>query len=370
MSPMLQRSCGEAGEEMARWKSIPKIELHAHLNGCVRPSTLFELASEEGRTGTTSVGDIGYLIREGFKSNASLADCFRLFPLIHGLTTDHAIVTRITKEAIEDFFADNVVYLELRTTPKRNEAHGMTKRSYVEAVLAGFEAAGVSPCSKNGLQRSEVQAKPNRHVRLLLSIDRRESAEAAMDTVLLAWELRNRGVVGIDLSGNPTVGQWQTFLPALNWAKQRGMPLTLHCGEIFNSEEVRSMLAIQPQRLGHVCCLEKPEWSALLESNIPVEICLTSNVRSRSVRSIYDHHFAALHKAKHPTILCTDDPGLFSTCLSHEYSLAATCFGLSEEDILRMGKNAVEYTFAEEQLKQTLRKIFEEAMTKTADLQQ
>ncbi|KAL2643694.1 hypothetical protein R1flu_011281 [Riccia fluitans] len=307
---------------MATFNAMPKLELHAHLNGCVRSSTLLELYLERGCEGRISNSDLECLI---LKEDRSLTECFRLFPVIHALTTDHAIVKRITKEAIEDFIRDNVVYLELRTTPKSNEAYGMSKRSYVEAVLAGFEAAEVSYNTKEEDSRS----KHLMQVRLLLSIDRRESTEEAMETVELAWELRCRGVVGIDLSGDPVIGTWKTFLPALMRAKQLGVPLTLHCGEVPNSEEVRAMIALKPNRLGHVCCLEEEEWKYLLDSGIPVEVCLTSNVSTESVPSVTDHHF-----------------------------------GLSEIELLLIAKSAVNYTFADDMTKLALHRIFDDALEK------
>ncbi|KAG6554768.1 hypothetical protein Mapa_003787 [Marchantia paleacea] len=340
--------------QMPLLRAMPKLELHAHLNGCVRTSTLLDLAIGENSKDKVSNSDLECLIR---KEDRSLTECFRLFPVIHALTTDHAVVTRITKEAIEDFLLDNVVYLELRTTPKCNDLYGMSKRSYVEAVFAGFEAAGVmykTDC--------DVQDGHRMHVRLLLSIDRRENAEAAMNTVQLAWDMRDRGVAGVDLSGDPAIGNWETFLPALTWAKELGVPLTLHCGEVSNPKEVRAMLALQPSRLGHVCCLEEAEWRALLDSGIPVEICLTSNIRTESVSSMRDHHFAALYNAKHPVVLCTDDPGLFSTSLTLEFAIAATCFGLTNLELLIMGKSAINYTFADDKTKLILHEIFDDAL--------
>ncbi|KAL3694494.1 hypothetical protein R1sor_008145 [Riccia sorocarpa] len=123
-----------------------------------------------------------YIYQQGdsdYTENRSLTECFRLSPFIHALTSDHAIVTRITKE---------------------------TSEANIEAVLAGFDDAGVSYDTKeDGGSRHSMQ------VRLLLSIDRRESTEAAMETVELAWELRHRGIVGIDLSADPAVGTWYNF---------------------------------------------------------------------------------------------------------------------------------------------------------------
>uniref|UniRef100_A0A453AT94 Adenosine deaminase domain-containing protein n=1 Tax=Aegilops tauschii subsp. strangulata TaxID=200361 RepID=A0A453AT94_AEGTS len=204
----------EAEKEMREWcVALPKVELHAHLNGSVRNSTLLELAKELGDKGVIVFEDVKDVI---MKNDRSLPECFRLFDLFHILTTDHDTVTRIAKEVVGDFAAENVLYLEIRTTPKNNEAKGMTKRSYMNAVVKGLksvedidvvlndEILSCTPMSDSGgdTKRKKI------YVRLLLSIDRRETTSAALDTVNLAMEMKDQGVIGIDLSGNPVVGEW------------------------------------------------------------------------------------------------------------------------------------------------------------------
>ncbi|CAN0912660.1 N6-mAMP deaminase [Linum grandiflorum] len=317
-------------EEWRQWVSLPKVELHAHLNGSVRASTLLELARNLGEKAGIALSDVEHVIVKGDRSTQEV---FKLFDLIHLLTTDHKTVTRITKEVIEDFAAENVVYLELRTTPKRNDSIGMSKRSYMEAVMAGLRAvtevdldlvSSSAPIAVNNVHHGDGRKRI--YVRILLSIDRRETTEAAMDTVKLALEMKDVGVVGIDLSGNPIVGEWTTFLPALQFARQQGLYITLHCGE--------------------------------------VEICLTSNIMTDTIPSIDIHHFADLYKAKHPMVLCTDDSGVFSTSLSKEYSLASSAFGLGRKELFQLARDSVEFVFADGFVKQELKDIFSSAADK------
>ncbi|XP_047069969.1 N6-mAMP deaminase-like [Lolium rigidum] len=363
----------EAEKEAMEWcVSLPKVELHAHLNGSVRNSTLLELAKQ--------LGDKGLIVFEDFKdvitkNSRSLPECFKLFDLFHILTTDHETVTRITKEVVGDFAAESVVYLEIRTTPKNNEGKGMTKRSYMNAVIKGLKAVEdvdvvlfdsnlrtdetLSPTPMSDLAGDMKKKKI--YVRLLLSIDRRETTSAALDTVNLAMEMKDQGVVGIDLSGNPVVGEWETYLPALEHAKELGIPITIHCGEVPNRKEIQAVLDFCPQRLGHVCCLNDEEWKKLKSSMIPVEICLTSNVMTGGTPSLELHHFADLYNAKHPLSLCTDDSGLFSTSLSNEYYLVASTFGLSKAELFRLAQGALEFVFADDEVKKSLRVMFERA---------
>ncbi|XP_020210358.1 adenosine deaminase-like protein [Cajanus cajan] len=352
---------------MEEWcKSMPKVELHAHLNGSIRDSTLLELTKGLSRKGVINSSEMEHIIK---KYNRSLNEVFKLFDLIHILTTDHNTVTRITKEVIEDFASENVVYLELRTTPKKNDSVGMSKRSYVEAVLKGLRSVtsvdvGFIPHCDDSKRIFTPLPAINGHVRkrifvrLLLSIDRRETTEAAIETVKLALEMRQFGVVGIDLSGNPSIGDWTTYLPALKFAREQGLCVTLHCGEVPNSKEIKNMLDFRPQRVGHACYFEDEHWRQLKSSKIPVEICLTSNVRTMTVPSIDVHHFVDLYKAKHPLVLCTDDSGVFSTSLSDEYKFAADAFGLGRREMFELSRNAVEYIFADSRVKEDLRKVF------------
>lgn len=354
---------------------MPKVELHAHLNGSIRDSTLLELARVLGEKGVIVFSDVEHVI---MKSDRSLHEVFKLFDLIHVLTTDHATVTRITQEVVEDFASENIVYLELRTTPKRNESIGMSKRSYMDAVVEGLRAVSavdVDFASRSTDVRRPVNTKNMNdarngtrgkkiYVRLLLSIDRRETTEAAMETVKLALEMRDLGVVGIDLSGNPTKGEWTTFLPALKFAREQGLQITLHCGEIPNKEEIQSMLDFLPQRIGHACCFEEEEWRKLKSSKIPVEICLTSNIRTETISSLDIHHFVDLYKAQHPLVLCTDDSGVFSTSVSREYDLAASAFSLGRREMFQLAKSAVKFIFANGRVKEDLKEIFDLAEKK------
>ncbi|KAM7265591.1 hypothetical protein ACFE04_003274 [Oxalis oulophora] len=351
--------------------SMPKIELHAHLSGSVRNSTLFELARALGDKGIINFSEVEHYDR-------TIHEVFKLFGLIHILITDHATVTRITKEVVEDFASENVVYLELRTTPKKNDSIGMSKRSYMEAVVEGLRSVSKvdvdftshtlgdknplsSSLTNGGISNGTIKKKI--YIRLLLSIDRRETLESAMETVKLAIEMKSLGVVGIDLSGNPIVGDWLTFLPALKFAREQGLYVTLHCGEVANRKEIQTMLDFLPDRIGHACCLDEEEFRTLKSFEIPVEICLTSNIRTETISSLDVHHFADLYKAKHPLVICTDDAGVFSTSLSNEYYLASSAFGLGKTELFELAKNAIPCIFADD-VKQDLRKIFDAAAEK------
>lgn len=221
----------------------------------------------------------------------TLPECFALFDLIHSITTTHAAIQRIVTEVIEDFEADGCVYLELRTTPKARPECSMTKRSYMHAVMSGIADFYENKGSCTG-------GEPSIDVQLLLSINRSESSIEAMDTVELALELsaeEGSRVVGVDLGGNPAVGCWEHWLGALEKARAGGLGVTLHCAEVWNEDESAKMVAWRPGRLGHMCCMGQALTQQLLASQVPVEICLSSNWVTGSVDSYDAHHFRDLY---------------------------------------------------------------------------
>lgn len=364
---MSLRSIDIDPEIAAFCKALPKVELHAHLNGSVRPSTLQELASKHG----TCVD-----VHEAVHSAQTISECFHIFDKIHEVSTNVDTIRRITRECCEDFASDGCVYLELRTTPKdRPEAKGLTKRDYVQAVLDGiqdyyegikdethqtnemhsspyhtnsthnymettemfamesvengsFQEVSHKNCLKdrveNGYSKSNSSSNDcstssctkrkkfgnSIEVRVLLSINRAEDAASAIKTVELAIEFaskecgscdidkpeRNR-VVGIDLAGNPTIGTWNQWLPALDLARKAGLKITLHCAEIDNYEESAAMLAWHPDRLGHCSFLNTQSKEELFENRIPVEVCLTSNTFTNALKAWHEHHFRELYSA-------------------------------------------------------------------------
>lgn len=316
--------------------ALPKIELHAHLNGCVRTSTLQSLAS----------------IALPSPSTRTLSECFALFATIHDITTDLRHVARITKEAIEDFAGDNVIYLELRTTPKYRPEKSITKESYMEAVTEGRDAY--------------YRAHPNSEivVKLILSIDRRENAEQAMETVRLACRLKAEGVVGIDLSGDPALGRFGEWMEALKVARAEGLKCTFHAGEVVDDAETQRLLDFEPERLGHMCFVNTDIKQQLSQKRIPVEICLTSNLVTKSVPDLGSHHLIELYADGHPVVICTDDPGVFSTTLTREYMLAADALKLDKRGIFQLAMEAVNSAFCDAHTKVKLRQIFKEFETR------
>ena len=284
----------------------------------------------------------------------TLEQGFMIFKIVHTLVDDKHSLAMVTCDVINEFHEDGVSYLELRSTPRANEANKITKRSYVETILDAIQ---------------ETTKHIGIIVRFLLSIDRRQSISEAEDTVDLAIEYKenyNGLVVGVDLSGDPKIGNAGEFLPCLTRARSAGLKLALHVAEVPNIDETKTLLGFSPDRIGHGTCIypdrggDKELVDMILQAKIPLELCLTSNVKCRTVKSYEDHHFGDWRKNNHPAVICTDDKGVFTSSLSDEYLAAAKTFGLSKMDLWQLSYDSINYIFEHDSIKEHLRIDFRE----------
>lgn len=333
------------------YRELPKVELHAHLNGSVSFTTIEKLIARKPHL---NIEHSMTAIRSG--QRRTMDECFQVFKVIHQLVDTEEDILMVAKDVIKEFADDGVKYLELRSTPREEKTSGLTKRRYVETVIEA-----IRQCKNEGVDTE---------VRFLVAVDRRNGPGVAMETVKLAEEfmLSTDGlVVGLDLSGDPTVGHGRDLLPALQKAKNSGLKLALHLSEVPSQlEESELLLDIPPDRIGHGTFLH-PEVGGsqslvdkIRKHNIPLELCLTSNVKGQTVPDYSQHHFWYWYQLGHPSVICTDDKGVFCTDLSKEYQLAASTFGLSQEAVWTLSQRAIDCSFAPEPLKKQLKQRWAE----------
>jgi len=194
-----------------------------------------------------------------------------------------------TKAVLRDFQSDGVVYLELRTTPRK--CSDLSKDEYVSVILGCI----------NDFGRGVMSTK------LILSIDRRNSAVEAMEVVEIAIKYKSAGVVGVDLCGNPLKGDVSIYRAAFLAAKYHGLMLTLHFAEVPASsteEELRTLLSYNPDRLGHVINVPDTVKQEIIRRKLGLELCLTCNVDAKMISGGFaDHHFSYWQDKGCPLIL-------------------------------------------------------------------
>ncbi|KAI1451900.1 Metallo-dependent hydrolase [Annulohypoxylon moriforme] len=336
-----------APEPGLNFTSMPKIELHAHLSGSISRQCLHEIWEVKKAAGKTNLEDPLLVMPPG-RHDYDLKTFFPLFSsYIYHLINDVRSLEHSTKSVVRDFARDGVVYLELRTTPRAMPTAGLDKAGYVEAVLRAIEDA--------------QEEAPTLHTRLILSIDRRNTLDEAGDVVALAKLFRSRGVVAVDLCGDPTKGDVSLFTPVIREAQAAGLKVTIHFAEAEASAseaELNTIMSWMPDRLGHVIHVPETVKRQIAErEGIGLELCLSCNVHAKMIVGSFEaHHFGEWWCVNGPIVVpCTDDVGVFGSPLSNEWKLIQDHFNLQGEEILELAKKGIGAIFAGADEKERLR---------------
>jgi adenosine deaminase len=212
---------------------------------------------------------------------------------IYALIDSEETIRYSTRRVLEDFEADGVVYLELRTGPRAYPARSITKDDYVRIILETIAA-----------YHSDRMV-----TKLILALDRKYSTiEQADEIANLTIKYAPQGVVGLDICGDPSAGDVSIFAPAFTKIREAGLHVTLHFGEVPNSgtvEELNALLSFQPERIGHVIYLPEEIQEEVKRRKLGLELCLSSNVKLKMISGTYsDHHFNFWRHTECPIVLC------------------------------------------------------------------
>lgn len=301
---------------------LPKVELHLHLGGSWPIDFLRNVAKPADFSAFCHFLD---LIDNGIDYHEE----FKAFGLVEKIVNTDQLVEEGTFALCKNLAQDNVFMAEIRTGLKDT---GTGFEGYLKAVLKGL---------KRG--RAEFNLK----LGLVLSLRRNTSKKDAEKTLELAIKYRGEGIIGFDLSGDSTVGNGQFALAALNEAAKEGFPITLHLGENAkecHQQQLNELIALNPKRVGHCVFLGTPAKEWIIANKTPVEMCLTSALKVKMIDHHEEHPALALLKAKHPVLICTDDPSMFKVSLSDECAYAALQ-GITMDEIKQAQQLSVEYSF-------------------------
>jgi aminodeoxyfutalosine deaminase len=296
---------------------LSRAELHVHLDGAVEPETLLEIDPSLTRAeiaAHTSYTDFAGFIQSFVWVNQRLKT-----------PDDYA---RVAQRLFARLESEGVTYAEVTLS--------------AGVVLWKQQAfAPIYDALVREAARSRVQ------VRWILDAIRQFGAEPAKPVFDLAAERVGDGVVAIGIGGDEARGPAPLFKDLYREAKDRGLHLTCHAGEIAGAQSVWEALEIGAERIGHgIRSIDDPALVAhLAAKNIPLEICITSNLRTGAVATLAEHPVRRLYDAGVPIILNTDDPAMFECTLVSEYALAAREFGFSEEELKRIAANSLAYAF-------------------------
>ncbi len=318
---------------------MPKVELHVHLEGSIRPETLLDLAARNGvRLPARSVEEL----REwyAFKSFDHFVE---VYLAAAGCIKTPDDVERITADFLAGQAEQNVLHTEVTYTAS-------TQRMQSGISLDDQLAA---------INRAREAARREHAVTMSLTIDYPRHLDPDEFTGVAEWAADNmsRGVTALGLGG-PEVGYPpELFRRAFEVAREAGLPSVPHAGETVGPESIRGALRdLNAVRIGHgVRCLEDPELVAeLRERQIPLEVCPTSNVCLNVAPSFAEHPLPRLLEQGLYVTLNSDDPPMFETTLTDEYLKASTAFGLGAAEVEDLVLKAAQATLLGEEEKKDL----------------
>jgi adenosine deaminase len=324
-------------------QSLPKVLLHEHLDGVLRPQTVIDLAKDAGYLGlpTDDPQALSHWFHRG-ANQGSLAKYLEGFAhTIAVMQTDTAL-ERVAYEQAADLSKDGVVYFETRFAPVFHTQNGLTHQQVVTAVLRGLERGRKDFGISSGLI---ICAMRNMDVSL-------EMAELAVD-------FRERGVVGFDLAGEEGGYPPKKHVDAFHYIQRQNFNITVHAGEGYGKESIwQAIQYCGAHRIGHgtrlIDDIAVVDGKAVklgnlaqyvLDKRIPLEICLISNVHTGATPSLAEHPFKILYEKKFRVTLNTDNRLMSSTSMTQEFEAAAETFGLSLDDFETITMNSMKSAF-------------------------
>ncbi len=291
-----------------KYFSLPKVELHRHLEGSLRLTTMLDIANQHGVTVPDSMFNLSGLVQVQDQDPMTFSNFLDKFKTLRLFYKSPDVIHRVTREAVEDAAKDHIRYLELRFTPVAlSRAEGFPLHDVMDWVATSAK---------------EAAKENNIMVGLIASVNRHESPELAEQVAWLAADHIKDGIVGMDLAGNEAEFKSQPFHEIFKEAKQAGLHITIHAGEWGPASNVRDAIEnLGAERIGHGVRVLEDESSAALarERGVVFEVCVTSNFQSGVVKMLSDHPLPRMMAAGLNVTINTDDPSVSRITLSHEY---------------------------------------------------
>ncbi len=325
-------------------KSVPKVLLHDHLDGGLKPQTIIDLAKEISykKLPTSNHSELGEWFHRG-ANKGNLVEYLQGFEHTIAVMQTKQSLERIAYEMMEDMKNDGVCYVETRFAPVFHTTKGLYQEDVVNAVLEGLE-----------------KGKKDFGVGYGLILCGMRNMKNTLEIAELAVNFRNQGVVGFDLAGEEGGYPPKKHIEAFQYIQKANFNITIHAGEAFGKESIWQ--AIQwcgAHRIGHATRLKEDisfdkEGNVVgfgelaqyvLDKRIPLEICLLSNVHTGAVDKIENHPFGILFKEKFRVSINTDDRLMSNTTMTKEFLTAIDVFNITLDDIEKITINSMKSAF-------------------------
>lgn len=318
--------------------ALPKTELHVHLIGSASADTVLELARRHPDIGVPTERDALH----SFYEFTDFAHFIEVYVQVNRLVTEATDVTALVDGLATDLAGNGVRYAEVTVTPSAHLLMGLDPEELAEALTVG-----------------RTLARQRHGVEVAWVFDIAGSLGYRQGIATAEWVLAHRpaGTVGFGLGGNEVGVPRSKYSDPFRMAREGGLHLVPHAGETTGPETIWSALRdLHAERIGHgTSAADDPELLAhLAGEGIAVEVCPSSNIRTRAVRSLAEHPLPRLLDAGVPVTLATDDPGMFHTDLNSEYLLCHEHFGLGRSELADLARAGVHAAFCSSELKSAL----------------
>jgi adenosine deaminase/aminodeoxyfutalosine deaminase len=322
-------------------RQLPKAELHLHLEGAVEPATLLELRKLHGEPTTL----------------AEMEDLYTYTDFQSFLMAFKAVSAHLRG-------ADDYELITYRLMQRLKEENVLHAEVYVAVGVCLFRKQDF-PVIFEGLERGRARGARDFGVSLLWIFDatRHFGVEEAQKVFEFAARYRDRHVVGIGIGGDELKAPPELFRSVYAYAADHGLRLTAHAGETGPPESIWGALNLRAERIGHgfSAAQDADLIEELAQRQIPVELCITSNLRTGVCKSVAEHPTRNYFDQGVMITLNTDDPALFGTTLSREYQLAQETFGFTDEHLRELARNSFEASFLPAEKKLELLSLFDAA---------
>lgn len=317
---------------MKKYESLKKVDLHCHLDGSLN----VERVSKWTRKELDEVKDLLTINKTG-----DLNDYLRRFEFPISLLQTKTRLRDASKELCSDMIKDNVVYAEIRLDPLAHTKKGLALREVIDAVL-------------EGIQLTDLKAK------LILCMKREREFELNKLVVDTAKKYLKKGVAAIDLAGSEKDYPTKNFKELFAYANSIGVPFVVHAGEAGTFKDIDVAINAGAKRIGHgvKAITDYETMEKLKKLDIPLEVCLTSNLNTGLYPNYPSHPVQRLIDSGVPVTICTDNRTLSDTTLTDEYNVLNRYFGFTIKDFNEMNKLAIAHAFLNDKEKTELLKNF------------
>lgn len=334
--------------------NFPKIDLHLHLDGSIRTTTVWDIAQEKAIPMPVDTMDEYEKWMEKCSYSGSVNEFLKMFDVSTTVMQDKKSIARITKELVEDIAKQGVVYAEIRFAPQLHTDKGLSQAEAIEAVLEG---------AKQGMKEN-----PSIKVGIIccMMCVGKETAnwDANMETARLVSKYLDKGVVALDLAGAEGIVPLINFAPLFEEAHKLNTPCICHAGDSQDWTTVADALKMGAQRIGHGHHVyENPELCKYVaEHKIALEICPTSNVQCQTRESYKKHPARKLYDMGIPITINTDNMTMSRVTLDDEYDHCLNEMGFEYKDLIIMNINSAKYSFMKKEDKDRIIARLEECL--------